>query len=278
MAKILDGTRPSLEILKGIRSRVEELRRAGIHPKLALILPHPSDRALRYAQMKRERCDEAGIKAEIFSLDGSQDDIVKTIQKLNHDPNCHGIFLHLPLPENVSKPEVISAISPAKDVDGMHPQNLGRMAVGREYFTPASVAGIFELLEVYGLDYRGIWGILGLDNILGRPLLVKLLSREVPLFFSRNDLDLITRADILVADLQRKHAIQPQHLKGGAIVLDNGNNYGEGGVHGDVAFDEVKNIVSAITPVPGGLGPMTIAMLIKNTVKSAIRHQKRTKN
>lgn len=275
MTVILDGRKASAELLQELKGRVEKLKERGVTPSLALVLVGMDEGSRRYVKMKARRCKKVGVEATVHHLpEAATEEVVSLIEKLSGDPSIHGVMVQLPLPEGVDENRVLAAIPPEKDVDGLTNETLGRLLRGERCYPPAGVGAILELLERYGIEYVDRhWVIVGLSDIVGKPLAALLMSREIPVTCVRSDhpklSDYTRMGDVLVVDIGRKWAVGAEMVKPGAVVIDNGNNYEDDKVYGDVDFEAVKEVASAITPVPGGVGPMLIANLIKNTVEAA---------
>ena len=289
MASIIDGRKIAAEIRAEVAESVAELKeKHGLTPGLAVVLVGDDPASSVYVRMKAKACEEAGIYSRIIRMDGgtTQPELERAIDELNQDPAVHGILVQLPLPPQIEERDIIWRIDPEKDVDAFHPVNVGRLAVGDlDAFKPATPAGIIELLLRSGCDPNGkLAAVVGRSNIVGRPLATLLsLNAEggnatVTLCHSRTpDLPALTRqADILVAAIGRAEFITGDAIKPGAVVIDVGvNRVDDPGrekgyrLVGDVAFQEAAEVASAITPVPGGVGPMTIAMLLSNCLKAA---------
>jgi methylenetetrahydrofolate dehydrogenase (NADP+)/methenyltetrahydrofolate cyclohydrolase len=265
-----------------VAERTAELALEGVTPGLATVLVGDDPASKIYVSSKRKACAEVGIKAWDHDLPAStsQDHLMNLIEKLNSDPFVHGILVQLPLPEHVDEQLVLDSVDPAKDADGFHPYNLGRLLTGDLVVAPATPAGIQELLKRYGVETAGAdVVIVGRSNIVGKPL-AALLAQKGPganatvtiCHTATRDLPAHTkRADILVAAMGRAHAITGPMIKEGAVVIDVGMNRTESGLVGDVDFEAAVQVASKITPVPGGVGPMTIAMLLSNTEQLARR-------
>ena len=275
MTVILDGKRASAELLEELKGRVEKLKERGVTPSLALVLVGMDEGSRRYVKMKARRCKRVGVEATVHHLpEASTEEVVSLIEKLSGDPSIHGVMVQLPLPEGVDESRVLAAIPPEKDVDGLTNETLGRLLRGERCYPPAGVGAILELLDRYGVEYVDRhWVIVGLSDIVGKPLAALLMSRGITATCVRADhprLSEYTRmGEVLVVDIGRKWAVTAEMVRPGAVVIDNGNNYEDGKVYGDVDFEAVREVASAITPVPGGVGPMLIANLIKNTVEAA---------
>ncbi|MFQ6053741.1 MAG: bifunctional 5,10-methylenetetrahydrofolate dehydrogenase/5,10-methenyltetrahydrofolate cyclohydrolase [Candidatus Bathyarchaeia archaeon] len=277
MATILDGRAAASAVMEELKAWAEELRGKGVEPTLALVLVGDDKRSRRYVRMKVRRAELAGVEAQLHRVEeGTQEELLRLIDELNGDAGVHGIMVQLPLPEGFDELATVEAISPEKDVDGLSPATRGKLLMGEECFPPAGVEAIVELLRRHGIDpEHGHWVIAGLSNIVGKPLAALLANMEASvtcLHADHPELAKFTReADVLVVDVARKWAVTAEMVKPGAVVVDNGNNYEGRKVYGDVDFDGVKEVASAITPVPGGVGPLLIAMLIRNTLKAAAR-------
>lgn len=275
MVVILDGKKASAELLQELKRRVEKLKERGVTPSLALVLVGMDEGSRQYVKMKVRRCKKVGVEATVHHLpEATTEEVVSLIEKLSGDPSIHGVMVQLPLPEGVDEDEVLAAIPPEKDVDGLTNETLGRLLRGERCYPPAGVGAILELLERYGIEYVDRhWVIVGLSDIVGKPLAALLMSRGISVTCVRSDhpklSDYTRMGDVLVVDIGRKWAVGAEMVKPGVVVIDNGNNYEDDRVYGDVDFEAVKEVASAITPVPGGVGPMLIANLIKNTVKAA---------
>jgi methylenetetrahydrofolate dehydrogenase (NADP+)/methenyltetrahydrofolate cyclohydrolase len=276
-AHIIDGKAISAGIRAGIARDVAGLKARGCTPGLAVVLvgEHPASQV--YVRNKRAACQEAGIESFSHDLprDVSEDQLLALIADLNCDPRVHGILLQLPLPAHIETDRLIAAIDPAKDVDGFHPVNVGRLVLGQPCLTPCTPSGIMALIDSTGRSCEGSRAcIVGRSNIVGKPAALMLLARHatVTICHSRTaDLaEEVARADIVIAAIGKPSFVRGSWIKPGAIVIDVGINRLESGkLSGDVAFEEALPHAGAITPVPGGVGPMTIAMLLKNTVDAA---------
>jgi methylenetetrahydrofolate dehydrogenase (NADP+)/methenyltetrahydrofolate cyclohydrolase len=278
-ATIIDGREVAKSIRAELANEVQSLKKQGIVPGLTVILVGDDPASHSYVRGKAKGCEEVGIHSEIIRLDASvsQAELLNIIHQLNENPNVHGILVQLPLSAHISEEAVIDAIHPAKDVDGFHPINVGNMVIGRDTFLPCTPHGIIELIKRTGTSLEGKHAVvIGRSNIVGKPVSL-LLQREnatVTMCHSRTkDLAEYTRkADILVVAVGKPHIIGKEHVSPGAVVIDVGVNRMETGkLTGDVKFDEVSEVAGFITPVPGGVGPMTITMLLKNTVAAAKR-------
>lgn len=282
-ATVIDGKVTAKTIREELAIEAKELADKGVIPGLTVILVGNDPASESYVKGKIKGCAEVGIRSELIRMEPtvSESELLETIEQLNQNPNVHGILVQLPLPKHISEMAVIDAISPEKDVDGFHPISVGNMLIGNETFLPCTPHGVIELIKRTGTQISGKHAVVvGRSNIVGKPVAMLLLQENatVTVCHSRTpDLAAITRqADILVVAVGKAHMIGSEHVTPGAVVIDVGVNRIETGkLVGDVKFDEVKEIASYITPVPGGVGPMTITMLLKNTVRSAQKQRER---
>ncbi len=276
-AQIISGFELAKEKRAQLAKEVEKLKQAGIEPTLSVILvgDHPASQS--YVKAKQKACEEIGIRSILltFPADICESFLLEQIARLNEDRSVHGILVQLPLPKQIDELHVIEAIAPEKDVDGFHPLNIGRMMTGQRTFLPCTPYGILYMVQSLQVDVAGKHVVVvGRSNIVGKPV-GQLFLREhatVTYCHSRtNDLAAITsQADILIVAVGKPKLITSQHVKEGAIVIDVGVNRLENGkLCGDVDFDDVKEVASYITPVPKGVGPMTITMLLNNTIQAA---------
>jgi len=272
----MDGKAVSALVRREVKERAALLASKGVKPGLAVVLVGDDPASQVYVRQKEKACNEVGFASFMRYLPASTDEreLLDLIDGLNSDPAVHGILVQLPLPKHIDKDRVAEAIGPEKDVDGFHPMNVGRLTLGIETMEPCTPKGIVYLLEHYGIDIEGKRAVVvGRSNIVGKPVSLLLLSRNatVTVCHSRTkDLAGVTRqADILVAATGKPKMIDSSMVKGGAVVVDVGITRTQSGLIGDVDFDAVKEVASYITPVPGGIGPMTIAMLLLNALKAA---------
>ncbi len=275
MATVLDGKGVSEKRLERLRETIDE---SGLHPRLATVLVGDDPASALYVRMKHQACERVHIGSINVTLpsDATTTRVVETVRRLNEDPEINGILVQLPLPEGIDEEAVIAAVSPAKDVDGFHPCNLGRLFSGRPRFAPCTPAGIMTLLEEYGIDPAGRRAVvIGRSIDVGRPMAALLLNADatVTICHSRTaDLPAVAReADILVAAVGRPRFVTSDMVHEGVVVVDVGTNRVDGKLVGDVDFEAVRERAGAITPVPGGVGPMTIATLMENTFAAAGR-------
>jgi methylenetetrahydrofolate dehydrogenase (NADP+)/methenyltetrahydrofolate cyclohydrolase len=272
---ILDGTRireKRLELLK------EEIDESGLSPRLATVIVGNDPASELYVRMKHKACEQVHIGSVGITLPGSATtvEVIREVTALNGDPDISGILVQLPLPPQIDTLQVIESVAPAKDVDGFHPENLGRLFSGHPVFAPCTPLGIMNLLDEYGFGVAGMHAVVvGRSIEVGRPMGALLLSRDATVTTCHSktrDLPAITsQADLLVVAIGKARFVGPSMVKEGAVVIDVGTNRSEGVLCGDVDFDRVKDRATAITPVPGGVGPMTIATLMENTFLAAKR-------
>ena len=273
--KILDGKKVASEARERIAVIVKEIKKSGkVPPGLAVVLVGDNPASKVYVGQKEKACKEVGFESFLYRLpeETTQQELLELVAKLNEDPKVHGILVQLPLPKHLNETEVIEAIRPEKDVDGFHPMNLGKLVAGLPCTVPCTPKGIMYLLEYYGIEIEGKNAVVvGRSNIVGKPVAHLLLQKNatVTICHSRTkNLEAITQeADILVVAAGKPHFITQHMVKKGAVVVDVGINRLESGLVGDVDFDGVRMKASWITPVPGGVGPMTIAMLLQNTLE-----------
>ncbi|WP_068792873.1 bifunctional methylenetetrahydrofolate dehydrogenase/methenyltetrahydrofolate cyclohydrolase FolD [Brevibacillus laterosporus] len=277
-AQVINGKEFAKSYRERIKQEVAELVDKGIQPGLAVVLVGDDPASQTYVNGKIKACEETGIYSKSFRLESNvtQQEVVNLVKELNQDPNIHGILVQLPLPKHMNEEAIIDTISPEKDVDGFHPISVGNLCIGKETFLPCTPHGVIELIKSTGISMEGKHAVVvGRSNIVGKPVSLLLLHENatVTMCHSRTkNLEEHTRqADILVVAVGIAHLIKKEHVKDGAIVIDVGMNRLDGKLTGDVLFDEVKEVASHITPVPGGVGPMTITMLMQNTVISARR-------
>ena len=279
-ARVLSGKEFALQIKEEVRRDAAALlEKTGVIPGLTVVLVGEDAASQVYVNNKHKACLELGIRSDIVRLPGtaSKEELLAVIERLNQDKTVHGILVQLPLPKALRavEQEVLLAIDPAKDVDGFHPLNAGRLAVGDEHLVPCTPAGCVKMLEMAGVEIQGKHAVvIGRSNIVGKPMAQLLLARNatVTICHSRTkDLAAMARqADILVAAVGKTHFVTADMVKSGAVVIDVGiNRLPNGKLAGDVDFEKVQQVAGAITPVPGGVGLLTIAMLLANTVKAA---------
>lgn len=278
MAKILDGKAVSQRIKEGLKTEVENLKGEGINPGLAVIIVGDDPASKVYVNNKKKACAEIGVYSEEYALpaETTQEELLKLIEKLNNQENISGILVQLPVPKHIDEETIINAINPKKDVDAFHPVNVGKIMVGNYDFVPCTPAGVMELIKESGIDVCGKeCVIVGRSNIVGKPQAMLLLHANGTVTVchskTKNLKEVTKRADILVAAVGIPEMITGDMIKEGAVVIDVGiNRIAPKKLVGDVHFESAEKVAGAITPVPGGVGPMTIAMLMRNTVKAAV--------
>jgi methylenetetrahydrofolate dehydrogenase (NADP+)/methenyltetrahydrofolate cyclohydrolase len=280
MSIILDGTKIAGEIRQSVRDEAADFKnKTGIVPGLAVVLVGQDPASQVYVGRKAKACAEAGFLSREYRLPAAtpEGELLRLIDDLNKDILIHGILVQLPLPAHISTHKIIAAIDPMKDVDGFHPYNVGGLVSGSPVFVPCTPRGIMELISRTGIELAGKEAVVvGRSNIVGKPIALLLLERHATVTIchsrTKNLPQVTARADVLVAAVGRSHMITEGMVKKGAVVIDVGVNRLESGkLAGDVAFEEVYEKASYITPVPGGVGPMTIAMLMRNTLDAALR-------
>ncbi len=278
MSQLIDGKKVSEDTRAEIAKGVEELKSSsGITPGLAAVLVGDDPASEIYVRNKRKACEKVGIYSEEHKLpaETTEEELLALVDKLNNDDKIHGILVQLPLPDHINETNILRNVTPLKDVDGFHPENVGRLVEGNPRFISCTPYGIIKMLDYYNIEIKGAEAVVvGRSNIVGKPVGMLLLHRHatVTTCHSRTkDLGEVTRrADILVAAIGRANFITADMVKDGAVVIDVGiNRNDEGKLTGDVDFANLSDKVSYITPVPGGVGPMTITMLLWNTLESA---------
>jgi len=275
----MDGKMVSAKVRGSILEEVNGLKEKGVRPGLAVIIVGEDPASKVYVRNKERACEECGFYSEKYALpeETTQEELLGLIDELNHNPRIDGILCQLPVPKHINEQAIIDAISPEKDVDAFHPINVGKIMVGNFDFLPCTPAGVMQLLEEYDIDPNGKnCVVIGRSNIVGKPMAMLLLHKNgtVTICHSRtkNLKEVCAQADILVAAVGKADFVTADMVKEGAVVIDVGMNRKDGKLCGDVAFDEVNEKASYLTPVPGGVGPMTITMLMKNTLKAAKLH------
>ncbi len=278
-AQLIDGNALSRQLRADVAQRVTALKSRGITPGLAVILVGDNPASQVYVRNKVKACEDTGMHSVLERYDASlsEADLLARVDALNNDPTIHGILVQLPLPAHIDAHKVIEAISPAKDVDGFHVASAGALMVGQPGFWPCTPYGCMKMLESIGYDLRGKHAVvIGRSNIVGKPMALMLLQQNATVTICHSatkDLKAMTlQADVIVAAVGKRNVLTVDMVKPGAVVLDVGmNRNDEGKLCGDVDFDGVKQVAGWITPVPGGVGPMTITMLMVNTLESAER-------
>lgn len=272
--ELLDGKELAKKMQADMKERVDTLREKGKIPGLTVILVGENKASQVYVRNKEKQANQVGIKSEVIRLSAaiSEKDLLDQIEVLNNDSSVHGILVQLPLPKHIDEQKVLRAIDYAKDVDGFHPMNMGNFLLGNESTLPCTPYGIMKLLAAYDISIEGKNAlVIGRSNIVGKPMALMLMQENATITIAhsrtKNLKELSKQADILVAAIGQGHMITGDYIKPGAVVVDVGmNRSAEGKLIGDVDTDSVKGIASYVTPVPGGVGPMTITMLLEQTI------------
>lgn len=283
---LIDGKALAAKMQAELKVKVDKLKEAGSVPGLAVILVGEDPASQIYVRNKARQATAIGLNSSVVRLPEtvSEKELLELIEQYNQSEQWHGILVQLPLPKHISEEKVLLAIDPEKDVDGFHPMNMGRLWAGNPLMIPSTPAGIMEMFREYNVELSGKRAVvIGRSNIVGKPMaqLLMMSDATVTIAHSRtkNLRELTKEADILVVAIGRDRMIKADDVKGGAVVIDVGMNRDEDGkLHGDVDFDEVKEVASLITPVPGGVGPMTITMLMEQTVREATRKMNENSN
>ena len=282
-AKIIDGKQVAARCREELKQQVAALRARGIIPGLAVILVGEDPASQVYVRNKHRACEELGIHSEQYTLSADTDrqTLLDLITELNGREEIDGILVQLPLPGHLDEKEILSAIDPAKDVDSFHPQNVGRLVIGDYFFVPCTPSGILTLIDSAGVDLTGKeCVVIGRSNIVGKPMALMLLHRNATVTVCHSktcDLPSVTRrADVLISAVGKAGFVTADMVKPGAVVIDVGMNRNQAGkLCGDVDFESVSRVAGYLTPVPGGVGPMTITMLLRSTVLSAQNRRKK---
>jgi len=280
--EILNGKEVAKKTRENLKQKVQKLKEEGINPKLAVIMVGEDSASQIYVRNKSKVCNEIGIEFEEYLLpeETKQEELLTLIKKLNEDKKINGILLQSPIPKHLDINEAFRTISPQKDVDGFHPSNVGKLVLGQDTFISCTPFGIIKILEEYNIDLEGKNAVvIGRSNIVGKPMSQCLLNKNATVTIchskTKNLAEITKQADILVAAIGKPHFVTKDMVKDGAVVIDVGINRGtDGKLKGDVDFENVKEKASYITPVPGGVGPMTIAMLMENVVKATENQNK----
>lgn len=274
VAKLLDGKQIAKDYRQGLKDQVEVLKSKGYTPKLSVILVGNDGASQSYVRSKKKAAEKIGMISEIVHLseDTSEEDVLSELERLNNDDSVSGILVQVPLPKQVSEQKVLEAINPEKDVDGFHPSNIGKLYIDEQTFVPCTPLGIMEILKHADIDIEGKNAVvIGRSHIVGQPVSKLLLQQNatVTILHSRSKdmAGFVKESDIVVSAVGKPELVTKEMVKEGAVIIDVGNTPDENGkLKGDVAFDEVKEVASAITPVPGGVGPLTITMVLNNTL------------
>lgn len=274
VAKILDGKQIAKDYRQGLKDQVEQLKEKGYTPKLSVILVGNDGASQSYVNSKKKAAEKIGMISEIVHLDEdtSEEDVLKELERLNNDDSVSGILVQVPLPKQVSEQKVLEAINPDKDVDGFHPSNIGKLYIDEQTFVPCTPLGIMEILKHADIDLEGKNAVvIGRSHIVGQPVSKLLLQANatVTILHSRTkDMHAhLKDADVIVSAVGQPGLVKKEDVKEGAVIVDVGNTPDENGkLKGDVDYEAVKEVAGAITPVPGGVGPLTITMVLNNTL------------
>ncbi|MCL4532856.1 MAG: bifunctional methylenetetrahydrofolate dehydrogenase/methenyltetrahydrofolate cyclohydrolase [Deltaproteobacteria bacterium] len=274
--KIIDGRLIAKNIESSISEKVIKLKKSGIVPSIAVILVGDNPASEVYVRNKDLAAKRCGIlsKKDIYPASLTEKELLNKIDELNNDPLIHGILVQLPLPSHIDEKKIMEAINPSKDVDGFHPLNVGKIFTENAAFYPCTPYGILKMLDYYDISVKGKnCVVIGQSNIVGKPIAVMLMNRQATVsslnIFTKDVKSIASEADVLISATGKAHLIDDEYVKDGAVVIDVGISNINGKLCGDVNFEKVVNKVSKITPVPGGVGPLTVAVLMENTVKSA---------
>lgn len=273
--RLLEGKKTAEYVKKQVLEQVEKLSEAGVKPGLKVVLVGENPASLSYVGMVTRSAEKYGVQAEVVKLaeEAEEAELLEQIQRLNNDPSTHGILVQLPLPKHMSERKVIEALSPEKDIDGFHPINAGKLSQGVDCLVPCTPYGVFKMFEVEEIDLTGMEVVvLGRSNIVGKPAAQLMLQKHATVTIchsrTKNLSEILKRADVVIAALGQKRFVKADMIKDGAIVIDVGIHSEDGKIVGDVDFEAVKEVAGMMTPVPGGVGTTTIAMLMYNTVKT----------
>lgn len=277
-AEVIYGKQLAENLREEMKQEITTLHEKGVHPKLVVVIIGEDPASKSYVKGKQRASEKVGMDSDLIELpeDTSEQDLLDLISRLNQDDTVHGILVQLPVPNHISDQKIIEAIDPSKDVDGFHPENVGRMLTGQDTFFPCTPYGIMVMLERAAIDVEGKHAVIvGRSNLVGKPVGQLLLNKNATVTHCHSrtkDLKSHTKqADILIVAAGRPGLVTGEHVKEGAVVIDVGVNRVDGKLTGDVDFESAQEVASHITPVPKGVGPMTITMLLHNTIKAAKR-------
>ncbi len=282
MAQIIDGNLVAKQIRENLKEKVEFLKSSGEQISLAVIIVGDNNPSAVYVKNKRKDCEEIGIFSAEYALpeNTTEEELLDLIYTLNNDDKINGILVQLPLPKHISEEKILKSVNPLKDVDAFHPQNVGRIMLGDYLFLPCTPSGIMDLLQYYNINCEGkSCVVIGRSNIVGKPMAMLMLQNNATVTICHSKTENLSeytkKADILIVAIGKAKYIKSDMIKENAVIIDVGMNRDENGkLCGDVDFDDVKEKCSFITPVPGGVGPMTRATLMKNTVNAALLQKK----
>ena len=273
MVVLIDGKKIADEIIERLKSRVQKLKKKNIIPTLAIVLVGDNPASKIYIRNKQKACEEAGINSILYEFHENmkEEKLIELIQQLNKDAKIHGIIVQLPLPKHINEKKILSTVSPEKDVDGLNPVNVGNLLIGNESLVPCTPKGIIKMLEKMKIpvEKKNVV-IVNNSNVVGKPLAMMLTNRFATVTLCHVKTKFLSqhtkKAEILITATGVPKLIKKDMVKEGVVIIDAGISYQEDKIYGDVGFDEVKDIASYITPVPGGVGPMTVAMVLENTL------------
>lgn len=276
MAKIIDGKQISLDIKNELKEKVAKYKEQGIEITLAVVKVGNDPASAVYVRNKEKACEYVGINSKTLALpeETTEEELLNVVKKLNEDKNVNGILVQLPLPKHIDESKVLLTIDSTKDVDGFHPVNVGKMVIGEDTFLPCTPAGIIEMIKRTDIDIEGKeCVVIGRSNIVGKPMAMLMLKENATVTIAHSRTkglkEVTKRADIIVAAIGKAKFVTADYVKEGAVVIDVGMDRDENGkLCGDVDFESVSKVASAITPVPGGVGPMTVTMLLVNCLRS----------
>ena len=276
MAKIIDGKQISLDIKNELKEKVAKYKEQGIEITLAVVKVGNDPASAVYVRNKEKACEYVGINSKTLALpeETTEEELLNVVKELNEDKNVNGIFVQLPLPKHIDESKVLLTIDSTKDVDGFHPVNVGKMVIGEDTFLPCTPAGIIEMIKRTDIDIEGKeCVVIGRSNIVGKPMAMLMLKENATVTIAHSRTkglkEVTKRADIIVAAIGKAKFVTADYVKEGAVVIDVGMDRDENGkLCGDVDFESVSKVASAITPVPGGVGPMTVTMLLVNCLRS----------
>mgnify|MGYP000699416014 CR=1 FL=1 len=276
MAKIIDGKQISLDIKNELKEKVAKYKEQGIEITLAVVKVGNDPASAVYVRNKEKACEYVGINSKTLALpeETTEEELLNVVKELNEDKNVNGILVQLPLPEHIDESKVLLTIDSTKDVDGFHPVNVGKMVIGEDTFLPCTPAGIIEMIKRTDIDIEGKeCVVIGRSNIVGKPMAMLMLKENATVTIAHSRTkglkEVTKRADIIVAAIGKAKFVTADYVKEGAVVIDVGMDRDENGkLCGDVDFESVSKVASAITPVPGGVGPMTVTMLLVNCLRS----------
>ncbi|MCX6822151.1 MAG: bifunctional 5,10-methylenetetrahydrofolate dehydrogenase/5,10-methenyltetrahydrofolate cyclohydrolase [Candidatus Aenigmarchaeota archaeon] len=273
MVVIIDGKKIADEIMEGLKPRIQKLKKKNINPTLAIVLVGDNPSSKIYVTNKQKACEKTGISSNLYEFPENmkEEKLISLIQQLNNDKKIHGIIVQIPLPDHINENKILSLVSPEKDVDGLNPVNVGNLLIGDEHIVPCTPKGIIRMLEKMKIpvEKKNVV-IINRSNIVGKPLAMMLTNRSATVTICHSKTKFLSqhtkKAEILITATGIPNMIKKDIVKEGTVIIDAGISYKDGKVYGDVDFENVKDMASYITPVPGGVGPMTVAMVLENTL------------